>query len=88
MPESINQKTQKKRRREACQSVWITSAWLMLAGVLFLVLRYKLHIEGFAGFVMIGLGIVDIGMIIPIWILLKMRLKEIEGGEEDAASKY
>ena len=33
-------------------------------------------------------GLLELGMIIPVWILLKTRLKEIEGGEEDAAAQY
>ena len=33
-------------------------------------------------------GLLELGMIIPVWILLKIRLKEIEGGEEDAAAQY
>jgi len=30
-------------------------------------------------------GLLELGMIVPVWIILKTRLKEIEGGEEDAA---
>jgi len=33
-------------------------------------------------------GLLELGMIVPVWILLKTRLKEIEGGEEDAATQY
>lgn len=33
-------------------------------------------------------GLLELGMIVPVWILLKTRLKEIEGGEEDAAAQY
>jgi len=37
---------------------------------------------------MLIVGLLELGMIIPVWILLKTRLKEIEGGEEDAAAQY
>ena len=33
-------------------------------------------------------GLLELGMIVPVWILLKTRLKEIEGGEEDVAAQY
>ena len=32
--------------------------------------------------------LLELGTIVPVWILLKTRLKEIQGGEEDAASQY
>ena len=38
--------------------------------------------------VMLIAGLLELGMIVPVWILLKTRLKEIEGGEEDAAAQY
>ena len=33
-------------------------------------------------------ALVNLGTIIPVWISFRIRLKEIEGGEEDAAAKY
>ena len=34
------------------------------------------------------ISVLELGAIVPVWILLKKRLKEIEGGEEDAAAEY
>ena len=38
--------------------------------------------------VLLVIALVDLGTIVPIWISLHTRLKEIEGGEEDAAAEY
>jgi len=43
---------------------------------------------GFWSAVMLIAGLLELGMIVAVWILLKTRLKEIEGGEEDAATQY
>ena len=57
------------------------------AGVL-LYLYHRDGITGFWGVVVLISVLLDLGMCIPIWILLKERIKEIEGGEEDAAAQY
>ena len=33
-------------------------------------------------------ALLDLGAIVPIWISFKIRLREIQGGEEDAAAQY
>ena len=33
-------------------------------------------------------ALVNLGTIVPVWISFRIRLKEIEGGEEDAAAEY
>ena len=38
--------------------------------------------------VLLVIALIDLGTIVPIWISFRMRLKEIEGGEEDAAAEY
>ena len=53
-----------------------------------LLLRHFYVPEGFWSAVMLIAGLLELGMIVPVWILLKTRLKEIEGGEEDAAAQY
>ncbi|MGN0978022.1 MAG: hypothetical protein ACI4PH_08210 [Faecousia sp.] len=86
MQRSINEEAQRKRRKEAFQSAAVSTLLLVLsAGVLqFLHSRA----DGFWGAVLLILSMLDLGMVIPVWILLKTRLKEIEGGEEDAAAQY
>ena len=34
------------------------------------------------------IALVNLGTIVPIWINFRIRLREIEGGEEDAAAEY
>ena len=38
--------------------------------------------------VLLVIALIDLGTIVPIWTSFRMRLKEIEGGEEDAAAEY
>jgi len=88
MPNGINENSQHRRRREAWQSVIAYTVMFLLSGTGLLFLRWYYRIDGFWGFVMMIGALLDLGMVIPIWILLKTRLKEIEGGEEDAAAQY
>ena len=37
---------------------------------------------------MLAIALMNLGTIVPVWISFRMRLKEIEGGEEDAAAEY
>ncbi|MGN0999275.1 MAG: hypothetical protein ACI4PO_06970 [Faecousia sp.] len=85
---SIDEKAQAKRRKNAWESALTASGMLLLSGLLLLGLRWYFSVEGFLGAVLLILSLLDLGMIIPVWILLKTRLKEIEGGEEDVAAQY
>ena len=38
--------------------------------------------------VLLVIALINLGTVVPIWISFRMRLKEIEGGEEDAAAEY
>ena len=38
--------------------------------------------------VLLVLALINLGTIVPLWISFRIRLKEIEGGEEDAAAEY
>ena len=87
-PKPLNEAAQKKRRKDAYQSTIISSIIFLLTGCILLVLRGYYHIDGFWGAVLLIIAVLELGMLIPIWILLKTRLKEIEGGEEDAATQY
>ena len=88
MQRNINEQAQKQRRRDAWKSTLFSSLWLLFSGFLLLFLRSKFQIDGFWGAVMGIAAVLELGMNIPVWILLKTRLKEIEGGEEDAAAQY
>ncbi len=88
MTYQINEDAQKKRRRDAFQSA-ITSSLLMLAsGSLLLFLRSHYEVQGIGRALLLLFALLDLGMILPVWILLKKRLQEIEGGEEDVAAQY
>ena len=84
----INEEAQKKRCKDAIQSA-ITSSLLMLgSGLLLLFLRQRYQTEGIGNALLLLFALLDLGMILPVWILLKKRLQEIEGGEEDVAAQY
>ena len=86
MQESINEAAQAKRRKDAWRSA--LSATLVQLVSCFLLLVLRRYCTGFWAAALLVLSVLDLGMIVPIWILLKTRLKEIEGGEEDAAAQY
>lgn len=88
MQRNINEEAQKDRRRDAWKSAIIATVWMLLSASMLLLLRHYYVPEGFWSAVMLIAGLLELGMIIPVWILLKTRLKEIEGGEEDAAAQY
>lgn len=86
MQRSIDENAQRKRRRDAFQSAAVSTLLLVLSAGVLLFLRSQT--EGFGSAVLLILSVLELGMVIPVWILLKTRLKEIEGGEEDAAAQY
>ena len=86
MQRNINEEAQRKRRRDAFQSAAVSTLLLVLSAGVLLFLRSQT--EGFWNAVLLILSVLELGMVIPVWILLKTRLKEIEGGEEDAAAEY
>ena len=88
MPSNTKGEAQKQRRRDAWKSAIIATVWMLLSASMLLLLRHYYVPEGFWSAVMLIAGLLELGMIVPVWILLKTRLKEIEGGEEDAAAQY
>ncbi len=88
MPRSIDEAAQRKRRKDAWHSTIISTIILLVSGIVVLVLRWYYQVEGFWGAVLLIYSVLELGMLAPVWILLKTRLKEIEGGEEDAATQY
>ena len=60
----------------------------LIAAVVLLWIRAGMTPGGVGSRVTLGVILLELGTIVPVWILLKTRLKEIQGGEEDAASQY
>ena len=88
MQRNINESAQKKRRKDAKNSAAFSILYLLLIGSLLIGLRFYYKVEGIGGFLLLLFGILNILSTIPVGILLKTRLKEIEGGEEDVATQY
>ena len=86
MQSNINEAAQAKRRKDAWISALSAVFFQLVSCIIMLALRR--YCTGFWAAVLLILSLLDLGMIIPVWILLKTRLKEIEGGEEDAAAQY
>ena len=87
MPESTERR-RRERRRAAWRGAWSTTALQLLAALVLLGLRHHFALTGFLNVLLLGLALSDLGLIVPVWISLNERLKEIEGGEEDAAGQY
>lgn len=88
MPNSIDPTAQSKRRREAWLSILAATGILILTGSVFLALGCCLSVPVWVQTILVLIGLFDLGTLIPVWKLLKIRLLEIKGGEEDAASQY
>ena len=88
MPKSTDSPAQRRRKKDALKSTLVSSGWMGLSGVALLVLSSVFVETPLVRAILAIVSLLELGMIIPIWILYKTRLKEIEGGEEDAASQY
>ena len=88
MPENTDSPAQRRRKKDALQSALVSSGWMALFGVGLLVLSSIFVEQPLVRAILTILSLLELGMLIPVWILYKTRLKEIEGGEEDAASQY
>ena len=88
MPENTDSPAQRRRKKDALKSALASSGWMGLSGVALLVLSSIFVETPLVRTILTIVSLLELGMIIPIWILCKTRLKEIEGGEEDAASQY
>ena len=88
MQKYINKDAQEKRRKDAKKSALISSISMFVIGSLLITLSFYYDIDGIGGLFLLFCGVTNIMSIIPLGILLKTRLKEIEGGEEDVAAQY
>ena len=88
MPENTDSPAQRRRKKDALQSALVSSGWMGLSGVALLVLSSIFVEHPLVRTILTIVSLLELGMIVPVWILYKTRIKEIEGGEEDAASQY
>ena len=88
MPNNTDSPAQRRRKKDALQSALVSSGWMGLSGVALLVLSTVFVETPLVRTMLTIVSLLELGMIVPVWILYKTRLKEIEGGEEDAASQY
>ena len=77
-----------KRRREALRGALTATVVQILTAAVLLWVRLQGDVPGFVALLLLVLAIIDPGAIVPIWINFRARLKEIQGGEEDAAAEY
>ena len=83
-----NTDSQSARRKSAILGAMSSTLLRLTAVVIMLWLRAGLDPAGFTAKVLLILIVLDLGSVPLIWISLKTRLKEIQGGEEDAAAQY
>ena len=88
MPNNTDSPAQRRRKKDALQSALVSSGWMGLSGVALLVLSTVFVETPLVRTILTSVSLLELGMIVPVWILYKTRVKEIEGGEEDAASQY
>jgi len=84
----IDSQAQIRRKKDALGGALSASVSLMVSAAVLLIIRFIYAPDGFWGSLLLILTLANMGMLIPVWILLKIRFIEIEGGEENAASKY
>ena len=88
MPENTDSPAQRRRKKDALQSALVSSAWMALSAAALAVLSSIFVERPLVRTILTIVSLLELGMIVPVWILYITRLKEIEGGEEDAASQY
>lgn len=70
------------------RSAAASSAARLLAAAALLWLREGVNPDGLAGRLALLAALLDIGSILLIWVSLRVRLREIDWGEEEEASQY
>ena len=79
---------QRQRRKNAVWGAVMSRFFRLLSAAALLWLRASLDPAGFVSKLMLIIIVLDLGSVPLIWISLRTRLKEIQGGEEDAAAQY
>lgn len=77
---------QEARRRNAVRGAVSSAAFQIAAAMILLWLRAGT--SGFLADLLLLIAAADVVTVIPMWLSLRERLKEIEGGEEEEASQY
>lgn len=83
-----NTDTREMKKRDARKSAWFYTALCLVGPGVMLYLRCHYQLEGVLSTLLLIVSLLDLGLIVPVWISFKERVKEIEGGEEDAAAEY
>lgn len=87
MPRSTED-AQARRRSDAIWSAVLSTAMRLAMAAVLLWLRRDMDGTSLLSKGLLIVLVLELGSIVPIWINLKVRLKEIQGGEEDAAAQY
>lgn len=87
-PRNTDTAAQRQRYRDALQNTATATLLNLITAAALLSLRHFVFPGGLLGALLLIISLLDIGTLIPIWILYVKRLEEIRGGEEDAASEY
>ena len=83
-----NTDSRSRKRQDALKSAWLYTLLCGGSSAMLLYLRTRYSLGGFWGTLVLLSSLLDLGLIAPVWISFKERIKEIEGGEEDAAAEY
>lgn len=83
-----NTDSQSRRRKNAILGALSSTLMRLTMAVIVLWLRTGAAPAGLTSKLLLIVFVLDLGSIPFIWISLKTRLKEIQGGEEDAAAQY
>ena len=87
MPNTTNSKHNKKIAPILCAAVFILF-WLIYLAFLFTPM-IGASVGGFAAVsFLFFVGLIILAMIVGVFLALRQRLQEIEGGEEDEAKQY
>ena len=85
---NVDTAAQAERRKTAVWSAVFFTLFRLLTAWALLWLRAGMEPDRLLAKIALLLLVLDLGSIIPVWINLRTRLKEIQGGEEDAAAQY
>ncbi len=83
-----NTNSQAARKKSAILGAVSSTLLHLTAVVVMLWLRASVEPASFTAKALLVIIVLDLGSIPLIWISLRTRLKEIQGGEEDAAAQY
>ena len=75
MQKNTDSPAQRRRKKDAVYSALVTSVILAASAALMLYVRAIFLNGGLGSFLLLILSVLDLGMLIPVWILLKKRIK-------------